>query len=74
MTVKASSSQLNMVEIFFSQLTDKALRRGIFHSVTDLIEAIQTYVAAHNQNPEPFQYHLLPAEDGADQSAVVVHK
>ena len=51
-----SSSWLNMVEIFFSQLTDKAIRRGIFHSVPDLIDAIQTYLAAHNQNPEPFQW------------------
>jgi len=51
-----SSSWLNMVEIFFSQLTDKAIRRGIFHSVPDLIDAIQTYLAAHNENPEPFQW------------------
>ena len=28
---------LNMVEIFFGRLTDKAIRRGIFHSVPDLI-------------------------------------
>jgi transposase len=51
-----SSSWLNMVEIFFGQLTDKALRRGIFHSVPDLIDAIETYLAAHNQNPEPFTW------------------
>ena len=42
--------------VFFSQLTDKAIRRGIFHSVPDLIDAIQAYLAAHNQNPEPFQW------------------
>jgi transposase len=51
-----SSSWLNMVEIFFSKLTDKAIRRGIFHSVPDLIDAIQSYLAAHNENPEPFQW------------------
>jgi transposase/transposase-like protein len=51
-----SSSWLNMVEIFFSQLTDKAIRRGIFHSVPSLIDAIETYLAAHNENPEPFQW------------------
>jgi transposase len=49
-----SSSWLNMVEIFFGQLTDKAIRRGIFHSVPDLIDAIETYLATHNQNPQPF--------------------
>ncbi len=51
-----SSSWLNMVEIFFGRLTDKALRRGIFHSVPDLITAIETYLAAHNQDPQPFQW------------------
>src|SRR5271156_6987946 len=48
-----SSSWLNMVEIFFGRLTDKAIRRGIFHSVPDLIDAIQTYLAAHNESPKP---------------------
>jgi hypothetical protein len=51
-----SSSWLNMVEIFFGRLTDKAIRRGIFHSVPDLIDAIQVYLAAHNENPKPFQW------------------
>ena len=50
------SSWLNMVEIFFSQLTDKAIRRGIFHSVPSLIDAIETYLATHNQSPQPFQW------------------
>jgi transposase len=51
-----SSSWLNMVELFFGRLTDKAIRRGIFHSVPDLIQAIETYLAAHNNNPQPFQW------------------
>ena len=51
-----ASSWLNMVEIFFSQLTDKAIRRGIFHSVPSLIDAIETYLATHNQSPQPFQW------------------
>ena len=51
-----SSSWLNMVEIFFGKLTDKAIRRGIFHSVPDLIAAIETYVAAHNDDPKPFMW------------------
>jgi hypothetical protein len=40
----------------FSQLTDKAIRRGIFHSVPALIDAIEAYLATHNQRPEPFQW------------------
>jgi transposase len=51
-----SSSWLNMVELFFGRLTDKAIRRGIFHSVPDLIDAIETYLAAHNQDPQPFTW------------------
>ncbi len=51
-----SSSWLNMVEIFFGKLTAKAIRRGIFHSVPDLIDAIQAYLAAHNNDPKPFEW------------------
>jgi transposase len=51
-----SSSWLNMVEIFFAKLTDKALRRGIFHSVPDLITAIETYLTAHNTTAQPFTW------------------
>jgi transposase len=51
-----SSSWLNMVEIFFGRLSDKAIRRGIFKSVPDLIDAIQAYLAAHNEDPKPFQW------------------
>jgi hypothetical protein len=47
---------LNMVEIFSGQLTDKALRRGIFHSVPDLTTASDTYLAAHNNNPQLFRW------------------
>jgi transposase len=48
-----SSSWLNLVERWFRELTDKALRRGVFHSVPDLIAAIQDYLNAHNDNPRP---------------------
>jgi hypothetical protein len=35
-------------------LTDKALRRGVFHSVPDLITAIEAYLQASNDDPKPF--------------------
>jgi hypothetical protein len=44
-----------MVEIFFSRLTEDAIRRGIFRNVPALIGAIQAYLAVHNENPKPFQ-------------------
>ncbi|MBA3338829.1 MAG: IS630 family transposase [Geodermatophilaceae bacterium] len=49
-----SSSWLNLVERWFRELTDKALRRGVFHSVPDLIAKIEEYLDAHNDNPKPF--------------------
>ena len=49
-----SSSWLNLVERWFRELTDKALRRGIFHSVPDLIAKIEAYLDATNNSPKPF--------------------
>jgi len=49
-----SSSWLNLVERWFRELTDKALRRGIFHSVPDLIASIEEYLDAHNDDPRPY--------------------
>jgi transposase len=49
-----SSSWLNLVERWFRDLTDKAIRRGVFLSVPALISAIDDYLTAHNQNPKPF--------------------
>jgi len=52
--IPTSSSRLNMVERWFGKLDDKAIRRGIFTSVPDLIAAIETYLTANNQQPTPF--------------------
>jgi transposase len=49
-----SSSWLNMVESWFSQLTSKRIRRGSFNNVKDLIKAIKKYIESHNQNPKIF--------------------
>jgi transposase len=49
-----SSSWLNLVERWFRELTEKALRRGSFNSVPDLIAAIEQYTADRNDNPKPF--------------------
>jgi transposase len=57
-----SSSWLNMVERWFGKLTDKAIRRGVFHSVPDLISAIDAYLAANNNDPNPFIW-TATAED-----------
>jgi transposase len=49
-----SSSWLNMVERFFRDITENRLRRGVFRSVLELIEALDEYVDRHNDNPKPF--------------------
>ena len=43
-----------MVERFFRDITDRRLRRGVFHNVPDVIDAIGDYIAHHNENPKPF--------------------
>ncbi|MBC7560753.1 MAG: IS630 family transposase [Dermatophilaceae bacterium] len=49
-----SSSWLNLVERWFRDLSGKALRRGVFHSVPDLIAAIEKYMQVHNIEPKAF--------------------
>ena len=49
-----SASWLNMVERFFRDLTVERLRNGVFRSVPELIAAIESYIAHHNNNPKPF--------------------
>jgi hypothetical protein len=44
---------LNLVERWLRNLTDKAIRRGVFHSVPDLIAAIKKYMEVHNDEPQP---------------------
>jgi transposase len=52
--VPTSSSWLNLVERWFRELTDKAIRRGSFGSVPDLKQAIDEFMRAWNENPKPF--------------------
>jgi hypothetical protein len=53
---------LNMVERWFREITDKRIRRGTFHSVPQLIAAIEAYIAEHNDNPRGFTW-TAKAED-----------
>jgi len=54
-----SSSWLNLIERWFRELTDKALRRGVFHSVPDLIASIEKYMDVHNESPRPFVWTAI---------------
>ena len=52
--VPTSSSWLNLVERWFRELTEKAIRRGNFVSVPDLRRAIDVFLTAWNDAPKPF--------------------
>lgn len=49
-----SASWLNAVEGFFSIITRRHIRRGVFKSVADLEEAIRRYIRDHNGQAKPF--------------------
>jgi transposase len=49
-----SCSWLNAVEGFFAKLTRRRLKRGTFHSLVALQEAINRFVEEHNGRPRPF--------------------
>ena len=49
-----AGSWLNAVESFFSALTRRRLKRGVFRSIVDLQAAIHRYLAEHNADPKPF--------------------
>lgn len=52
--VPTYSSWLNLVERFFALITDRAIRRGSFRSVRDLVQRIDHFVANHNTDCKPF--------------------
>lgn len=60
--VPTSSSWLNLVERWFRELTDKAIRRGSFVSVPDLKRAIDEFLSAWNEDPKPFIWTATVAD------------
>lgn len=55
-----SCSWLNAVESFFARLTNRRLKRGVFHSLVDLQAAINRFLAEHNESPKPFVWTADP--------------
>jgi hypothetical protein len=47
----AGSSWLNLIERWFGELTNKAIRRGSFSGVGDLVIAIHEFLDATNNDP-----------------------
>jgi transposase len=56
-----SASWINAIESFFSTITRRRIRRGVFQSVPDLQDAIARYIRDHNRAARPFVW-TKPAE------------
>lgn len=50
------SSWLNQVERWFGLITQRAIRRGSFGSVKELVQKIDQFVQAYNENCKPFMW------------------
>jgi len=48
------SSWLNQVERWFGLITQRAIRRGSFSSVKELVQKIEEFVKHHNRTAKPF--------------------
>jgi transposase len=57
-----SASWLNAVEGFFSVITRRRIRRGVFKSVAELEDAIRRYIRNHNGNAKPFVWTKTPKD------------
>lgn len=71
-----SASWLNMIERFFRDLSTQRIRRGVFHSVPELITAINSHIADHNQHPKPFIWTAKASDilEKVKRSQAVLHK
>jgi putative transposase len=50
------SCWLNQVEIWFNIITQKAIRRGSFKSVRELVDRIRTFTENYNKQSKPFSW------------------
>ncbi len=73
-----SASWLNLVERFFSELTERQLRRLAVTSVGELIEHITRYIERRNINPKPFVWtasvrQILKKVNKANKTLATLH-
>jgi transposase len=50
------ASWLNQIEIWFSIMSRKVLKQGIFNSVKDLIQKIEQFIKNYNDSAKPFAW------------------
>lgn len=66
-----SASWLNQVEIWFGILGRKTLNGASFESTTQLIQAIEAFIAAHNQNAAPFVWRKREVKGAQLRNTIV---
>jgi transposase len=76
--IPTSSSWLNLVERFFSELTQRQIRRLAVTSVGELIQAILEYIERRNLQPTPFTWtasvdHILAKVGKAKKTLETLH-
>lgn len=54
------ASWLNQVELWFSILSRKVIRRGVFPSVKALVQAIMAFIERYSREGKPFQWTMTP--------------
>ncbi len=50
------ASWLNQVERWFGIITQRAIRRGSFRKVKELVERIEQFLGGYNKHPKPFRW------------------
>ena len=73
-----SASWLYAVEGFFAKLTRRRLKRGVFVGIANLQEAINRFIAEHNQDPKPFVWTadpdaIIEKKRRGNQTLVAIH-
>lgn len=73
-----SASWLNLVERFFSELTERQIRRLAVTSVDELIDTITQYIDRRNEHPVPFVWtatvrQILTKVNKANKTLATLH-
>lgn len=60
--IPTSSSWLNVMERLFRDLSEQRLKRGVFKSRDQLVEALEGWLTEHNKDPKPIKWRKTADE------------
>jgi hypothetical protein len=61
------ASSMNMIETWFSILTNQQVRRGVYHDVPELVTAIEYFIENYNERAQPSSGPSPPSEPSPKQ-------